>query len=84
MLLASLVFTAPTAGDFTLGISSDGSDLDEGIYTWFGNGDFLIPFDIDLSETITVASATVPEPATVLLLVPGLIGMAGWKKRRSV
>ena len=75
ILLASLSFTSLVAGDFSLGIVSDLSDPNQGLFALSGIW--------DITNSIPVSS--VPEPATILLLASGMagIGVFGRKKFRK-
>ncbi len=77
ILLATLSFTTSVAGDFSVGISSDLLDLNEGLITFLA-----LPSDMTTSVDITVAS--VPEPGLVLLLGISLIGLVGVGGARKI
>ncbi len=74
ILLSTLSFSALSPGNVTLGISSDILDPNEGLVYFFGG-------NVDIDSSIDVNVAPVPEPATVLLVGAGLIGLAGSKKK---
>lgn len=68
ILLATLSFTALSSGESALGISSDLS-MGQGLFTLLYD-----PIDMTTSISVTVGSA-VPEPASIILLGSGIIGM---------
>lgn len=82
ILLATLSFTTSVAGDFSVGIFSDLLDPNEGLFVLSS----FLPLDMTTSANVTVT----PEPATLLLMGIGLVGLAGgaarrkWKKKASV
>ena len=69
ILLASLSFISLAEGTFSLGITSDLYDPNEGLITWF-----YPQLDITNSINGDVASTPVPEPGTIFLVGIGIAG----------
>lgn len=76
LLLATLTFQALDVGGLTLGITSDTTDLNEGlIYFLAGNA------DITANLPVTIQANAIPEPGTLGLLACGVLGMLGYRWR---
>lgn len=85
ILLATLSFTTSLPGLYSVGISSDLFDLNEGLalFNLFTFPDPL-PMDMSTSAYINVtAPDPVPEPATIALLGIGIAGLGGGAVRRK-
>ena len=87
ILLATLSFTTSIAGNFSVGIYSDLSDLNA-VLALFNLFAFPGPLPIDMttSANITVTeagTAPIPEPATIALLGIGIAVLAGGAARRK-
>ncbi len=72
VLLARLSFSADAAGTDTLAANGIAGGL-FGLFYW--NASSTTEFAIDAITDITVNATPVPEPATILLLFAGLIGL---------
>jgi hypothetical protein len=76
--LATLNFTALALGQSTLGIFSDISTFNEGLFYFLADFSQTI---MDISTTESVSVTAVPVPATVMLFGSGLLGLAAIRRR---
>ena len=77
LLLATLHFDVLQAGQTTVSLATDAGDFDQGLI--FLETD---PLAITGSDSLTLASpSAVPEPSGMLLMIAGLAGFAGWRRR---
>lgn len=77
--LATLSFTAAVAGTDTLAIEGIFDGWDQGLYYLYGDEDIVSSLDITINPG---GAAPVPEPATILLVGTGLIGIIGFSRKR--
>ena len=77
LTLATLHFTALTSGSASIGISTDLSDPNQGLFYSTAGADAL-----NGSVRVVSAAAAVPEPASFLLGGLGLVGL-WWFRRKS-
>jgi hypothetical protein len=77
LLLATLHFDALQPGAANISLGTDASDLFRFQGLIFLETD---PVAITATDSLTLTSA-VPEPANVLLMIAGLAGLAGWRRR---
>lgn len=79
LLLATLHFDVLQAGTTTVSLATDAGDFNQGLI--FLETD---PLAIVASDSLTIAPASaVPEPSTLLLMIAGLVGFAGWRRRSA-
>ena len=81
ILLATLSFTSGNvAGTDTLAIEGLWDGFSQGAYYFFADADIIGATDITIHGA--GATAPVPEPSTVLLMGVGLLGLAGYSRKR--
>ena len=79
LLLATLHFDVLQAGTTTVSLATDAGDFNQGLI--FLETD---PLAITGSDTLTLESpSAVPEPSNMLLMLAGLVGVAGWRRRAA-
>ena len=79
LLLATLHFDVLQAGTTTVGLATDAGDFNQGLI--FLETD---PLAITGSDSLTLAPpSAVPEPSSMLLMIAGLAGFAGWRRRSA-
>ena len=77
ILLGRLTFAALAAGNFTLGVSSDALDLNQGLIYLFGVGDIAAQMQVSVQPDV----APVPLPAAGWLLASGLLALSRMRRR---
>jgi hypothetical protein len=77
ILLGQLTFAALAAGNFTLGVSSNPLDLNQGLIYLFGAGDIVAQTQVSVQPDV----APVPLPAAGWLLASGLLALSRMRRR---
>ena len=79
LLLATLHFDVLGAGTTTVSLATDAGDFNQGLI--FLETD---PLAITGADSLTLAPASaVAEPSNMLLMISGLVGFAGWRRRSA-
>ena len=79
LLLATLHFDVLQTGTTTVSLATDAGDFNQGLI--FLETD---PLAITGSDALTLASpSAVPEPSNMLLMLAGLVGVVGWRRRAA-
>lgn len=84
--LATLSFQALQAGTGTIDIFGMFDDMFYGLFYSVGYDDIIGGLgdeSIQGNVDVTVNAAPVPEPSTIILMLTGLAGVVGFKKRRN-
>jgi hypothetical protein len=80
-LLATLYFNCLQEGTSTLNIALDPDLFAIGLQGFYGPDGSALDFTVT-EGSVEQGTQTVPEPSTLMLLPPALIGLAVWRKRK--